>query len=122
MDCIISLSLEFNKEFPYEIGIFAKGETNFSEFNNAYIVPHFYEIPPKDGVYDFDLMVEKRPEPLLKISTQLSAIYVWGRYPSYLKGIRVHAANNFLEQSLLYKAHWFNDRAARYFEGDSSVE
>ncbi len=118
VDCIISLNITFNKEFPYEMGLFTKGETHFSEFNQAYILPHYYEKAPKDGVFDFDLMVETHHEPLLKISTQLAAVYIWDNYPTDIKGIRVHAANNLLEQSLYYKALWESERAMRYFDGD----
>lgn len=105
---IDKLDLAFVKKSPPEILITARAQTSTACWSDPQLSRWAYAVPPKDGVQEFDL-VALRPSGILfpeltpvvarGVMKDLSISSYW-RPGQPLRGIRIHAATNCIEQRL----------------------
>lgn len=86
---------EFN---PSVLFITADGRVSSSGWTAPRLSPRFYIAPPADGIWDFDFYADAPTGIVLPVLLPVSAS-TFTEAPSWLKGVRVHAQNNAIEQT-----------------------
>jgi hypothetical protein len=79
-----------------QVVVSASGHVNSSHWGAASLSAWAYIDTPKDGIQDFDLVAEPPSGFVLWVQTPISATLSAPK-PSWLKGVRVHAATNSVE-------------------------
>jgi hypothetical protein len=82
--------------FP-DLYVAAVGEVPTTGWSNFLLLPRIYITPPEDGIWDFEF-VGSPPGVGATVIMPALATYI-GQSPSWLKGVRVQAANNALEEA-----------------------
>lgn len=85
------------KSIPPLLIVTAEGSVNSSGWKDGQLSPRVYIRPPEDGIQDFDFLARPPAGFVRPVVTDISAEDVYGRMPGWLKGIRVHSANNAVE-------------------------
>jgi len=97
---VISVQLRTLESFPPQLGISARGNVPNPRWSNGELIERIYVIPPVDGFYEYEFRA-KPPEPG-DIGTEniveIEAFTTRGSIPNDLKGIRVIAKNNSVEE------------------------
>jgi len=98
---VLTASLSIEKSKPPRLVINSAGEVNTGGWSNGVLQPYVYVQPPADGIYEFEF----RGDPPSGASTQvISPIkakeYVWASFPEGLKGVRIYAETNSIEELL----------------------
>ena len=87
----ISVVLDNN---PPVFIIKSSGNVTSSGWKNPELVPHSFEQPPPDGIYDFDFVAESPSDISLPVVMPIETELNQRQIPSNLKGIRIHASTN----------------------------
>jgi hypothetical protein len=82
------------------LSIKASGNVTSSGWKNPELVPHSFEQPPPDGIYDFDLVAEPPSGIDLPVVMPIETEYKLKQIPNNLKGIRVHTSTNVKEAKI----------------------
>jgi hypothetical protein len=102
---VTGVETEIEKTFPPALVIKAKGESTVAGVYNAKLNPYYYFAPPQDGIYEFALVVSEPDYNAEYILTPVEVqTFVWHNFPEDLKGIRVYAATNSIEEVLFQEA------------------
>jgi hypothetical protein len=72
----------------------ASGTVTSSGWKNPKLVPHSFDPPPPDGIYDFDFLAEEPSDISLPVVIPIEATLKLESIPDNLKGIRIHAGNS----------------------------
>lgn len=80
------------------LSIHADGVVRTSGYTNPRLEPFVYIQPPADGIWDFDFVADKPGGPVKQVLTPISADYTWESFPSDIKGVRIHAETNSIEE------------------------
>lgn len=80
--------------------IHADGVVRTGGYTNPRLEPYVYIQPPPDGIWDFDFVADKPTGMVPQVLTPIKAEYKWENYPGDLKGVRVHAETNSVEEKL----------------------
>ncbi|MGB8191667.1 MAG: hypothetical protein WCF67_07100 [Chitinophagaceae bacterium] len=97
-----SVKLTIEKKLPPTLLIHADGVTRTAGYKDPRLEPYVYIQPPPDGIYDFSFVADKPSGPVADVLTPVEADYKWDNYPKDLKGVRVHAETNEIEEKLGY--------------------
>lgn len=99
---VMSIDLQIHKSFPPILEINAIGNTSSLGWTNAHLSPYIYVKPPQDGYYEFDFVAEPPSGFAGQIITPIQAHpFSWIDFPATLKGVRVFAKSNSIEQQIL---------------------
>ena len=95
VDRVLNVQLAVEKVLPPNLLIRAVGEMYSGGWSNPRLEPYVYIVPPADGIYEFDFVVDvpagPRTEPVEEVKTE----YRWDAYPEdSVKGVRVYAKVN----------------------------
>ena len=100
-----TVTLRLSKKNPPDLLVSAEGEVPTSGWKNPALTGRLYINPPKDGIQDFDFVAERPSGIVLTVILPIQADTVvadidianyWGK-GRQLRGVRVHAATNFVE-------------------------
>lgn len=94
---IIDASINILECNPNHWNIIAQGVTGTPNWSNPHLQPRYYINFPEDGLQDFDFMATPPGGMVIQILSPISTSMDWHNPPSYVKGIRVHSATNFIE-------------------------
>jgi hypothetical protein len=86
-------------ELPLGVGmieISALGEVNTTGWTHPRLSPVFYDLQPKDGIWDFDFIADPPIGIVAPVIMPVGALYV-GHAPAWCKGVRIHAVHNAVE-------------------------
>lgn len=97
---VTSLQIIINRQFPPSLDIQATGEAVSTGFTEIRLEPFLYTTPPADGIYEFSLTGVAPFEEQVPGNTSVAASYYWESFPEDLRGIRVHADSNNIENVL----------------------
>lgn len=79
---------------PGTLTMNAAGSTGMAGYKNAGFVPRINAAPPKDGVYEVDVVADKPPTGAA-VATPIEVKGAWSPYPSeHLKGVKFIAKTN----------------------------
>lgn len=97
-------ALKFGETFPSipNLYVAALGEVPTTGWSNIMLLPRVYVNPPTDGIWDFDF-VGSPAGIAADIVLPVHASYA-GHAPKWVKGVRVHAAQNAQESGPLRQA------------------
>src|SRR5258708_33573357 len=90
---IDNVSAELLEKNPPSLNIIAKAENQNNNYTKTRLEPRVYITPPADVIWEFD-MVGYVPPRVDTIHTNVSATYVWVKFPKNVKGIKVYSATN----------------------------
>ena len=79
---------------PPVLSIKASGTVTSSGWKSPELVPHSFDPPAPDGIYDFDLVAEPSSGIDLPVVMPIEAELKLEQIPNNLKGIRIHAQNS----------------------------
>lgn len=102
---VLSVDLTVYRSHPPYMEIKAVGEVPTLGFTDPQLIPWIYVQPPPDGIYDFDLIAKAPSGFVAQVISKIEAC-AFLPVPAGLKGVRVHAATNSMED------HWGADREA----------
>jgi len=87
---------------PPQLTVSASGTVVTTGWTNAKLEPYVYIQAPPDGIYDFSFTATPPPSTgvVADVITPIKAEYVYPTIPDGLKGVRIHAANNIIEELL----------------------
>jgi hypothetical protein len=74
----------------------ANGEVPTAGWTNIRLEPFFYVVPPADGIWDMDFVGDPPTGIVAQVVLPVSASITLPA-PHWLKGVRIHAAQNELE-------------------------
>jgi hypothetical protein len=73
----------------------AAGSVGMPGYKNAGLVPRINAAPPKDGIYEVDVVADKPATPGAAVMTPLDVKGAWSGYPAeHLKGVKFIAKSN----------------------------
>jgi hypothetical protein len=79
---------------PPVLTISTSGNVPSSGWKNSRLVPHNFDSPPPDGIYDFDFVAEPPKDISIPVVMPIEATLKLEPIPDNLKGIRIHAKNS----------------------------
>ena len=85
------------KTNPPRLAVHATGEVPTSGWSHIELQPFIYIVPPRDGIWDFDFVGTAPTGIVLQVVLPVAASVVV-RLPEWCKGVRVHAAQNTMEE------------------------
>jgi hypothetical protein len=94
-----SVDIAILKINPPLLFVGASGEVPTTGWTNIRLEPYFYIVPPKDGIWDFDF-VGNPPTGIAGDVVLPAHASIVLPLPKWLKGVRVHAAQNSMEAVL----------------------
>lgn len=80
--------------------IHADGVARTPGYTNPRLEPHIYIQPPPDGIWGFDFVADKPEGQVQQVLSPISTKYEWKEFPKDLKGVKVHAETNSVEEKL----------------------
>jgi len=73
----------------------AAGSVGMAGYKNAGFLPRINAAPPKDGIYEVDVVAEKPATPGAAVVTPIEVKGAWSPYPAdHLKGVKFIAKDN----------------------------
>jgi hypothetical protein len=73
----------------------AAGSVGMPGYKNAGFVPRINAAPPKDGIYEVDVVADKPTAPGAAVMTPIAVKGAWSPYPAeHLKGVKFIAKTN----------------------------
>jgi hypothetical protein len=73
----------------------ANGSVGMAGYKNAVFLPRINAAPPKDGVYEVDVVADRGATPGAAMVTPIEVKGAWSPYPSeHLKGVKFFAKTN----------------------------
>lgn len=110
-----SAVIKILKSDPPQIVVSASGRTSSTGWTNPKLGAWYYFDVPKDGIQDFDFTADEPAGISLPVLTPVSADAVITRDPANywgkgkpLKGVRIHARTNTIEQKLEERSELFD--------------
>mgnify|MGYP001809911433 CR=1 FL=1 len=97
------------------IHVSAAGSVNTSGWSGITLAPRYYIQPPADGLWDFDLIGDPPSGPVLQVPVPVAACGIYSM-PEWLKGVRVHAVSNSVEQTEIKSATFSQPAAMSHLE------
>lgn len=94
----ISVVLDNNQ--PVVI-IKASGTVTSSGWKNSMLVPHNFDSPPPDGIYDFDFVAEPPKDISIPVLMPIGATLKLESIPENFKGIRIHGGNSNYKEKIM---------------------
>lgn len=95
------VALTIFKPLPPILSIIATGEVSSTGYSNARLAPYVYVTPPEDGMYEFDFVAEAPSGASGSAMTEIkSEEFKWQDFPKELKGVRIYAEHNQIEEML----------------------
>ncbi|WP_425081295.1 Kazal-type serine protease inhibitor family protein [Ruegeria arenilitoris] len=91
-----SINYAVNKSNPPTLTIIALGTVSSAGWENGNLAPYHYTTPPADGIQDFDFFATAPTGDVLQVESEIEA-QITGPIAPWLKGVRVHAAENSIE-------------------------
>jgi hypothetical protein len=88
------------RSVPPKLQIDVDATTRTSGYTDPQLVEYIYVHPPLDGVYDFDFIATSPSTVSSDVISPISLSYIMEPMHGDLKGVRIHATNNSLEQLL----------------------
>ena len=78
----------------------AKGKAITGGWSDAFLAPRYYIAPPEDGIQDFDFYATPPSSGTIVIQalTDIASKPLLMEMPTWLRGVRVHAASNNIQQ------------------------
>lgn len=95
------IRLDVEEKSPWQLAITVAGVVPSKGYTGAQLMPAIYKTPPPDGMYDFDFVAIKPGQASADVITIVVASYDWADFPSHLRGVRIHAAANKMEQFIV---------------------
>ncbi|AIS13369.1 MULTISPECIES: hypothetical protein [Pseudomonas] len=96
---VLDIHLSLLKSNPPQLHILAHGLVGSPGWTNPRLQPRFYIDFPKDGIQDFDFVADPPQGVSILPVYPITASEHWENPPlKKLKGVRVHSANNFVEE------------------------
>jgi len=83
-----------------QLMISAVGEVRTAGWGSPSLRPRAYNVPPEDGIQEFDFVAEPPGGPAAQVITTVSARFRMEKVSSWLKGVRVHSSSNFEEAAI----------------------
>ena len=80
---------------PGKLEMTAAGDVGMAGYKNAAFLPRINAAPPKDGVYEVDVVADKPAGPGAAAMTPIEIKKAWAPYPAdHLKGVKFFAKTN----------------------------
>ncbi|HEV7384125.1 MAG TPA: hypothetical protein VGN89_04540 [Phenylobacterium sp.] len=80
---------------PGKLQMDAAGSVGMAGYKNAAFLPRINAAPPKDGVYEVDVVADKPGAPGAAVVTPIEVKKAWAPYPAdHLKGVKFFAKTN----------------------------
>ena len=80
---------------PGKLQMDAAGSVSMAGYKNAAFLPRINAAPPKDGVYEVDVVADKPAAPGAAAVTPIEIKKAWAPYPAdHLKGVKFFAKSN----------------------------
>ncbi|AMS17582.1 hypothetical protein A3218_25990 [Pseudomonas chlororaphis] len=96
---VLDIHLSLLKSNPPQLHILAHGLVGSTGWTNPRLQPRFYIDFPRDGIQDFDFVADPPQGISIFPICPITASEYWENPPlDKLKGVRVHSANNFVEE------------------------
>ncbi len=96
----LSVQLALMKSNPPQLAITAYGLVRTGGWKNGTLEPRYYINPPADGIQDFDFVADPPVGPATEVVLPITAHYILTHIPAWLKGVRVHAETNKVDETL----------------------
>jgi hypothetical protein len=94
-----SVDIAILKSNPPLLFVGASGEVPTTGWTNIRLEPYYYIAPPRDGIWAFDFVGDPPTGMAGQVVLPCHASIVT-RLPKWLKGVRIHAAQNTMEATL----------------------
>jgi len=92
------ISTWLNKKQPPSLGVSASGMASTLNWKNPRLEPRHYTTPPADGVQEFDFVADPPTGMAPQVMTPIAGAGSLDPAPDWLRGVRVFAATNQVEQ------------------------
>ena len=80
---------------PGVLDMNAAGSVGMAGYKNAAFLPRINPAPPKDGIYEVDVVADKPAAPGAAVVTPIEVKKAWAPYPAdHLKGVKFFAKSN----------------------------
>ena len=80
---------------PGKLEMDAAGSVGMAGYKNAAFLPRINAAPPKDGVYEVDVVADRPATPGAAVVTPIEIKKAWAPYPTdHLKGVKFFAKSN----------------------------
>jgi hypothetical protein len=80
---------------PGRLAMDATGSVGMAGYKNAAFLPRINAAPPKDGVYEVDVVADRPAAPGAAVVTPIEIKKAWAPYPAdHLKGVKFFAKTN----------------------------
>jgi hypothetical protein len=99
VDDVKAIQLEAGP-LPSALFVVATGKVPTSGWSGCRLSPRYYVTPPKDGVWDFDMLADEPTGIVAQVVLPISAHTLINNPPSWVRGIRVHSETNSAEASI----------------------
>ena len=97
---LTSVNLTILKTSPPILLIAAEGNTRQGGYTNCRLNPLEYVNPPADGIWEFTFEADEPTGTSTDVITDVKAYTAWEDYPKELKGVRIAAVYNKIEERL----------------------
>jgi hypothetical protein len=92
---VTEVRLAVLESFPPKLRITAMGTVRTGGWTNPRLEPFIFIQPPPDGIYDFDFVADPPVGPATQVITPIAVTHLWDNLPRGVKGVRIHATENF---------------------------
>lgn len=103
---VLSADIKILKSNPIQLSITALGQVGSLYWSHGRLDPRIYIDFPADGIQDFDFNATPPLCPSPSVVSLISAGEIWPDPPAELRGVRIHAAANFIEVPLTGSAEY----------------
>jgi hypothetical protein len=99
VDDVKAIQLEAGP-LPSALFVVATGKVPTSGWSGCRLSPRYYVTPPKDGVWDFDMLADEPTGIVAQVVLPIAAHILINNPPSWVRGVRVHSETNSAEASI----------------------
>jgi hypothetical protein len=90
----VSIKLLRKDEHHKTLLIIATGTVTSLGWSEPVLIPYYYFMPPKNGIYEFDFVAKTPSQPSSSVMTPIDVTFIWEDIPKELEGVQVNATNN----------------------------
>ncbi|WP_299470006.1 hypothetical protein [uncultured Gimesia sp.] len=91
---ILKVTHQIQTSFPPNLVVQVLGEVPTGGYTDAKLERAVYVMPPKDGIQDYFLKAAPPTGLAITVISQVNASDTWKKFPSWVKGIRVHGIDD----------------------------
>ncbi|MFH1300259.1 MAG: hypothetical protein ABIK07_04295 [Planctomycetota bacterium] len=91
---ILKVTHQIQTSFPPNLVVQVIGEVPTGGYTDAKLERAVYVMPPKDGIQDYFLKAVPPTGLAITVISQVKASDTWKKFPSWVKGIRVHGVDD----------------------------